>query len=122
GRWEIVRWNAHRTNAGEYDYFVYNSEGVEVGREPFGVDVIYPCKATRSTFRPFGHPISMDRVLGAVGVNYIYRFKQDGDSLVNLIRNGNFAYTPSPGVPPPSSNPLQYTPQEWRRRNVAQNS
>src|SRR5690606_2979967 len=86
GRWEIVRWNALAVDSGEYQYFVYNSEGTQIGREDFGHDIVYPCKSTRFNFRPFGHSISMDRVLGAVGVNYLFKYKTEGDSFVNLIR------------------------------------
>lgn len=119
GRWEITRWNALGVDAGEYEYFVYNSEGVEIGREPFGDDITYPCKNTRTEFRPFGHSIGMDRVLGAVGVNYRYRYKQEGDSLVNLIKNGNFSPTPVLQVPPPTSNPATYTPYMWLRKTIS---
>lgn len=114
GRWEIVRWNAHKVDSGNYDYFVYNSEGVEIGRDPFGLDVLYPCKSTRTEFRPFGHAISMDRVLGAVGVNYLFRYKTEGDSLINMIKNGNMSPA---GImfPPPTMDPGKYTPEYWRR-------
>lgn len=122
GRWEIVRWNAHMVPAGTYDYFVYNAEGIQTGRSPFGETIDYPCKSTRYKFRPFGHSISMDRVLGAVGVNYIYKFKTDGDSLINLIQNGSFGYIPIPGAPPPNANPSVFTPQRWVRRVTYGNS
>src|SRR5690606_37486460 len=39
GRWEIVRWNALAVDSGEYQYFVYNADGVQTGREDFGHDV-----------------------------------------------------------------------------------
>lgn len=118
GRWEIVRWNALAVDAGEYQYFVYNADGVQTGREDFGHDVVYPCKSTRFNFRPFGHSISMDRVLGAVGVNYRYKYKTDGDSLVNLIRNGNFIPFAPIGSPAPTTNPLYFTPANWKREKV----
>src|SRR5690606_3369410 len=91
------------------------------GREDFGHDVVYPCKSTRFSFRPFGHIISMDRVLGAVGVNYRYKYKTDGDSLINLIHNGNFQTS---AIIPPifgGVDELTFAPDEWqRRRNVSQ--
>src|SRR5690606_3482212 len=116
GRWEIVRWNAHMVSTGSYEYFVYNADGVQTGRAPFGETIDYPCKSTRYKFRPFGHSISMDRVLGAVGVNYIYKFKTDGDSLINLIQNGSFGNILIPGAPPPDTNPSVFTPQRWVRQ------
>lgn len=119
GRWEIVRWNAFRDNSPDYEYFRYNAEGTLIGRAPFMDEVHYPCSGNtdRTKFRPFGHEIWMDRVLKRVAVNYIYKYKTDGDSLVNLIRNGNFGYQFQPGVPPPSTNQQTFTPQQWQRRN-----
>lgn len=119
GHWEIVRWNAFRDNSADYEYFRYNAEGTLIGRAPFMDEVHYPCSGNtdRTKFRPFGHEIWMDRVLKRVAVNYIYKYKTDGDSLVNLIRNGNFNYQLQIGVPPPTSDPQIFTPQQWDRRN-----
>ena len=119
GRWEIVRWNALAVDGGEYQYFIYNADGVQTGREDFGQDIVYPCKSTRFNFRPFGHSISMDRVLGAVGVNYRYKYKQEGDSLINMIKNGNLTPPLVIGAPPTSLNPATYTPEHWRRFNTS---
>ena len=119
GRWEIVRWNAYRQLRSDYQYFRYNAEGTYIGRAPFMEQTDYPCEGNRvrDRFRPFGHEIYMDRVLKRVSVNYLYKYKLDGDSLVNLIRNGNFGAMLQPGAPPPSTNPMTFTPQQWQRCN-----
>lgn len=119
GRWEIVRWNAYRHLRADYQYFVYNAEGTYIGRAPFNEQVFYPCKGNRvrDRFRPFGHEIYMDRVLKRVSVNYLYKYKLDGDSLVNLIRNGNFESYVGIGTPAPPGSPIAFTPWQWERRN-----
>lgn len=98
GHWEIKRWNADKIETGIYQWYKYNSEGIETGREPFGLDVVIPCLPSASAKRIYGTKVSMDRVLKNVIVNYRYKYKQEGDSLQNLIVNGNFegSFNPNP--------------------------
>lgn len=91
GYWEIRRWNAEALPAGTYQWFIYTSDGEANGRESFGQDVVFYCDPTPAIYMPKGHTKSMDRVLKRVAVKYNYRFKQEGDSLDNLIQDGNFA-------------------------------
>lgn len=90
GWWEIRRWGAEVAPAGTYEWFEYDAEGVFTGRSLFGKDVVFYCKPDQDVHMPFGHTMSMDRVLKRVTVRYNYRYKQDGDSLANLIQDGNF--------------------------------
>ena len=90
GHWEVKRWNSDKLPDDEYQWFVYNSEGTPIGREDFGGDILIPCRPTNKNYRIFGTNIDMDRVLKNVIVNYRYKYKQDGDSLVNMIDNPNF--------------------------------
>ena len=98
GHWEIKRWNADKLNAGTYQWYQYNSEGTQIGRAPFGDDIVMPCLPTQQMYRIYGTNRNMDRVLKNVIVNYRYKYKQEGDSLQNLIVNGNFegAFNPDP--------------------------
>lgn len=91
GWWEIRRWNTEALAEGTYEWFEYDSNGVFSGRSPFGKDVLFYCKSTSDVHMPFGHTMSMDRVFKRVTARYNFRYKQDGDSLANLIRDGNFA-------------------------------
>lgn len=91
GFWEIRRWNTEALDPGTYSWFEYDSEANPTGRSPFGQDIVFECKPSPSIHMPFGHMMSMDRVLKRVSVRYNFRYKMDGDSLINLIRDGNFA-------------------------------
>lgn len=90
GHWEVKRWNADKIDDGQYQWFVYNSEGVEIGREDFGGDITLPCVPTNTQYRLYGTSRSMDRVLKYAIVNYRYKYNQQGDTLQNLVVNGNF--------------------------------
>ncbi|NGM63516.1 hypothetical protein G5B30_16525 [Sphingobacterium sp. SGG-5] len=90
GHWEVRRWNADKLPSNTYEWFVYNSEGTPIGRQPFGSDVSLPCKPTDRAYRIFGTSLKMDRVLKNVIVNYQYKYKQEGDSMKNLVDNPNF--------------------------------
>lgn len=98
GHWEIRRWNADKIDPGVYQWYVYNSEGVQIGREDFGTDVLMPCKPTQQSYRIFGSKLMMDRVLKYAVVNYRYKYNLLGDTLPNLVVNGNFegAFNPAP--------------------------
>lgn len=91
GHWEVKRINADKLDLSEHQWFVYNSEGTFLRREGFASPLLIPCVPTDYKYRIFGTTLSMDRVLKNVIVNYRYKYKQDGDSLKNLITNGNFA-------------------------------
>lgn len=91
GRWEVRRINAETYPEATYRYFTYDSEGNFLGREPFGQDEMFDCPSNMLRYLPFGHTVSMDRVLKRVTVKYNYRFKQEGDTFENLIFDGNFA-------------------------------
>lgn len=106
GHWEVRRWNADKLPAGEYEWFVYNSEGTPIGRQPFGEDIYFPCKSTEKTYRLFGTVLNMDRVLKNVIVNYRYKYRQEGDTLKNLVDNPNME-----GVAP------NYVPQ-WNHMRI----
>lgn len=90
GRWEIKRWNVDKSPSSDLKWFVYNSEGVQIGREDFQDDILVPCKAEENAFMLKGVRVSMDRVLKYAVVNYRYKYREDGDTLKNLIVNGNF--------------------------------
>src|SRR5690606_1208529 len=85
GHWEIKRWNADKIDDGQYEWFVYDSEGQLTGRETFGLDTLLPCRATETEYRIFGTTMKMDRVLKYAIVNYRYKYNREGDSLLNLI-------------------------------------
>lgn len=106
GRWEILRWNVFRFATGQYSWFLYDSEGTPTGRAPFGDTVTLPCLPTETASRVYGTVLKMDRVLSNVIVNYHFKYKQEGDSLANLIVNGNFAGALNPD------------PRDWRRVRV----
>lgn len=90
GHWEVKRWNADKKESGVYQWYIYNSEGTPIGRHPFGDDLYMPCVAEVNKYRIYGTSRQMDRVLKNVIVNYRYKYKQDGDSLNNIVVNGNF--------------------------------
>lgn len=91
GWWEVRRWNAEIYPAGTFEWFEYDSDGMFTGRSPFGKDAVFYCESSQAIHMPFGHTMSMDRVLKRVTARYNYRYKQDGDSLANLIQDGNFS-------------------------------
>lgn len=103
GRWEILRWNAFRFASGQHSWFLYDSEGAPTGRAPFGDTVTLPCLPTETASRVYGTVLQMDRVLSNAIVNYRFKYNQEGDSLANLIVNGNFEGALNPD------------PRDWRR-------
>lgn len=90
GHWEVRRWNADKIDDGQYQWFVYDSEGDYTRREYFGGDTLLPCVATETEYRIFGTTMKMDRVLKYAIVNYRYKYNREGDSLLNMIVNGDF--------------------------------
>lgn len=89
GRWVIKRWNIDKVDNIGYRWFDYNPQGEAIGRTPYQSPVIIPCVASQEEFRLFGSTLGMDRVLKNVITNYRFNYKQEGDSFLNLITNGN---------------------------------
>lgn len=117
GHWAAKRVNADILPTGVYQWFKYNPAGEFIGREDFGQDVTVACEDLTTTrdYQLYGAVISMDRVLRRSIVNYRYKYKTDGDSLINLIKGGNFI---PPLLPIGSSvDPATYTPIQWGRRS-----
>lgn len=98
GRWEVKRINVDKVDAGDYRWFNYTADGVFLGRIQYGVDTLIPCKSDDIKYRIFGSTLGMDRVLKNAIVNYRFKYRQGGDSLVNMIVNGDLdvPYTPLP--------------------------
>lgn len=90
GHWEVKRWNVDKSPSSDLKWFVYNSEGVQIGRQDFQENVLIPCKASDNAFMIKGVRVSMDRVLKYAVVNYKYKYREEGDTLQNLIVNGGF--------------------------------
>lgn len=112
GRWEIIRWNAYRVPAGTYRWSNYDPDGNPIGYTDFSDEVVLPCIPSEAASRSYGTILNMDRVLARVIVNYRFKYKQEGDSLSNILRNGNF--TPNLGFPD-IGNPSTFTPKDWKR-------
>lgn len=118
GRYEFKRVNADANDLPEKQWFIYDLSGAMTGRAPFGENTIeFPCKSDKEKFRVTGQRKGMDYVYKRVDVNYRYKYKVDGDSLINMIPNGNLSPTlQNIGAPPFSPNPATFTPDRWQRQ------
>jgi len=89
-------------------YYKYESLGDFIERDSIADSIVIPCEDLLK-FKIDGNVRYIDKTLKKVSVNYNYRYRVEGDPLVNLIYNGDFSF---PYIPSP---PSVYTPQGWTR-------
>lgn len=105
GKWVFQSLDLNLVND---QYFEYDYNGVFIERVNKMENDFIPCNFTQVKYKASGNKRYIDKTLKSVSVNYLYRYKAEGDNLVNLIDNGTFFW---PFVPPTST----YTPPGWVR-------
>lgn len=109
GNWMLEAVDAYRISD---QYFQYTFDGVYVARAARKEVETIPIRPTPERHRISGNTRYLDKTLKSTEVNYKYRFKVEGDPLVNLIVNGDFS--DSTGLP---ADPNTYTPPGWFRKS-----
>lgn len=76
-----------------YYWHKYNTLAGYIGREIINETVVIPCNDNNQFLLGNDHVMRMDEVYKQFRVNYAYEFIRDGDSPINLIKNGSFSET-----------------------------
>ena len=69
----------------------FNTLSVYLGQEIINDIHTIPCNSSGAYLLGNNHTMSMDYVYGAFRINYEYTFLREGDTPLNLLKNGNFA-------------------------------
>ena len=95
GVWRVKTVNSdinYGTGATQRYWRKYNNVGTYLGNyEIVNDDRVIPCNDSNKYLLGNSHTMSMDDVYDAFRINYEYTLVRDGDSPINLIKNGTFA-------------------------------
>src|SRR5690606_14279221 len=91
------------------DYYRYDFDGVFIDNPARYTLVEIPDCGSETHNKTTGGTRSFDKILEKVTVSYNYRYKTEGDSLTNLLVNGNLV------LPSGSTDPATNTPSGWNR-------
>lgn len=90
GAFKLKRVNGDENDTPVRYWRKYNSLGVFLESEPVDENVLIPCNGPDPVLLD-GASLAMDRVFKQTKVNYKFTYLRDGDSPINLFKNGNFA-------------------------------
>lgn len=74
-----------------YYWHKYNTLAGYIGREEINETIVIPCGDKDQLLLGNDHIMRMDEVYKQFRVNYNYEFIRDGDSPINLLKNGSFS-------------------------------
>jgi|GEM_PF-4046972 len=112
GAWKFKRVAEDYGDLGSREWRVYDNASGQSGTEIYDPQITFPCISTAEHMVLDGAVKYMDNVFKWQNYQYVYRYKQNGDSLTPLIANGYFLPTVVP------TDPSTFTPDGWERVGV----
>jgi len=87
----VVNVTTYAPAVDDYYWKKYNNTAGYLGRELAKTEIVIPCSNKDVFLKDNDATVRMDKVYKQFRVNFDYTFFRDGDTPINLFKNGNFA-------------------------------